>query len=161
MLPHRRSIRDRTAAALAVLSLLGGCAQGQGPSSETVGVLGGAAAGGVLGSQVGSGTGNVVATGVGAVLGALAGREIAKRLSNDEQERAATAERTAVARNEAITWNSPSSGNRGTIEPNRTYTNDQGRTCREYTHTVYAEGRAEKARGTACQQSDGTWSLVG
>ncbi len=155
-----RSAYRNTAAALATMAMLGACAQGQGPSNETLGTVGGAAAGGILGSQVGGGAGNVVATGVGAVLGALAGREIAKRMSGQDQERAATAERTAVARNEAITWNNPESGNRGTIEPNRTYTNQQGRTCRDYTHTVYVDGQPEKVNGTACQQADGTWTLV-
>lgn len=156
----RRVLRT-TAASLAMVAMLGACAQGQRPGNETLGTVGGAAAGGILGSQIGGGTGNVVATGVGAVLGALAGRELAKRLSSQDQERAATAERTAVARNESITWNNPDTGNRGTIEPNRTYTNSDGRTCRDYSHTVYVDGQPETARGTACQQADGTWTLVG
>lgn len=156
-----RSICRTAAAIMATAAMLGGCAQGQRPSNETIGTIGGAAAGGVLGSQIGSGSGNVAATAAGAVIGALAGRELAKRLSDRDRDRAATAERTAVARNEAITWSNPDTGNRGSIEPNRTYTNSRGQTCRDYTHTVYVEGKAETARGTACQQDDGTWSLVG
>jgi len=139
---------------------LGACAQGQGPSNETLGTLGGAAGGAILGSQIGGGSGKTAATAIGAVLGALAGREIARSMSEADQQRAYSAERTAVARNESITWNNPETGNRGTIEPVRTYTNDAGNLCREYTHSVYINGRPETARGTACRQDDGTWRLV-
>ena len=52
----------------------------------------------------------------------------------------------------------PETGNRGTIEPTRTY--QSGQTCREYQHTVYVGGRAEQARGNACRQPDGTWRIV-
>ncbi|WP_225889931.1 RT0821/Lpp0805 family surface protein [Indioceanicola profundi] len=149
-----------TAVAAAAAMSLGACTQGQGPSNETLGTLGGAAGGAILGSQIGGGSGRTAATAIGAVLGALAGREIAQRMSSADQERAATAERTAVARNEAITWNNPDTGARGTIEPVRTYTNAEGNLCREYTHTVYIDGQPETARGTACRQDDGTWRLV-
>lgn len=30
--------------------------------------------------------------------------------------------------------------------------------CRQYTHTLSAKGRDVKARGTACRNSDGTWT---
>lgn len=33
--------------------------------------------------------------------------------------------------------------------------------CREYTRTVTIGGRAQDAYGTACQQSDGSWMIVG
>ena len=32
-----------------------------------------------------------------------------------------------------------------------------GTDCRDYTHTIYINGRPETARGTACRQPDGTW----
>ena len=154
-------IAIRTAAGVAATALfLTACAQQGGPSNETLGTLGGAAGGAILGSQIGGGSGQTAATAVGAVLGALAGRELARRMSPDDQQRAVAAERTAVARNEAITWNSPDTGARGSIDPVRTYTNAQGELCREYTHTVIIDGRPETAQGTACQQQDGTWRLA-
>ncbi|HYE49094.1 MAG TPA: RT0821/Lpp0805 family surface protein [Azospirillaceae bacterium] len=148
-----------TAVALAAALSLGACAEG--PSNKTIGTVGGAAGGALIGSQIGSGSGKTAATIIGGVLGALAGREIADRLSDDDRERATSAERTAVARNETITWSNPDTGNRGSINPSRTYTASDGRLCREYTHTVYVNGQAEEARGTACRQEDGTWTLVG
>ena len=33
--------------------------------------------------------------------------------------------------------------------------------CRQYTHTVYIDGRPQTMRGTACRNPDGTWQAVG
>jgi surface antigen len=33
--------------------------------------------------------------------------------------------------------------------------------CRDYTHTIYIDGRPQVARGTACRQADGRWQAVG
>jgi len=166
------SIRKSLACAVLALSLTacqtGGGGYGQQSSggfgnmsgSETVGTLGGAAAGALLGSRFGGGAGKVATVGIGTVLGALAGREIARRVSGTDERQAVAAEQRAVASNEPISWNNPETGNRGTIQPQRTYRNDTGQTCREYTHTIYVDGRAEAARGTACRQPDGTWQLV-
>lgn len=129
-------------------------------SSETVGTLGGAAAGALLGSRFGGGAGKVATVGIGTVLGALAGREVSRYITGDDSRRAATAEERAISTNSPITWNSPETGNRGTVQPQRTYQNAGGQTCREYTHTIYVEGRAETARGTACRQPDGSWQLT-
>ncbi|HEV7369042.1 RT0821/Lpp0805 family surface protein [Arenibaculum sp.] len=140
---------------------LGACAQDGtgGIDSGTIGTIGGAAGGALLGSQIGSGTGQLAATAAGTLIGALAGREIAGRLAPAEQRQAVAAERTALTRNEEIAWSNPESGRRGVIEPVRTY-EQNGRLCREYVHTVYIGGQAEMARGTACQQPDGTWQIV-
>lgn len=150
----------KTAICAAMALGLAACESGSGVSGSTVGTLGGAAAGGLLGSQFGGGTGKLAATAVGTLLGALAGREAGRRLTENDGNRAATAERRALAQNETISWNNPESGTRGTIDPQRTYTNANGQLCRDYTHTIFVDGRAEQATGTACRQSDGNWRLV-
>jgi surface antigen len=33
-------------------------------------------------------------------------------------------------------------------------------TCRQYTHTVYIDGKPQVTRGTACRNSDGSWIAV-
>lgn len=129
-------------------------------TAETIGTLGGGVAGALLGSQFGGGVGKVATIGVGSVLGALAGREAARYITGTDSRRAADAEERAMASNKPITWNNPESGNRGVIEPQRTFKNPTGQTCREYTHTIYVGGRPETAHGTACRQPDGTWKLV-
>jgi len=85
---------------------------------------------------------------------------VSRYITGSDSRRASDAEEQAVASNSPITWNNPETGNRGTIQPQRTYQNSYGQTCREYTHTIYVEGRAETARGTACRQPDGTWQLT-
>ena len=159
------SIRKTLTCAVLVLSL-GACQPPGGGfesmnSSETVGTLGGAVGGALLGSRFGGGAGKVATIGIGTVLGALAGREVSRYITGNDSRRAAAAEERAMASNEPITWNNPETGNRGTIQPQRTYQNSTGQTCREYNHTIYVEGRAETAHGTACRQPDGTWQLAG
>lgn len=156
----------RKTAICATLALsLGACAQGGtdgfgGVSGDTIGLLGGGAGGALLGSQVGSGSGRLAATAAGTLIGALAGRAVARQLDTTDEQRAIAAERNALARNDEITWNNPQTGNSGKIQPVRTYELQNGQLCREYAHTVYIEGQAETARGTACRQSDGTWQIV-
>ena len=152
--------RKSAIAVLAALSFSLGACEGM-STGEGVGTLGGAAGGALLGSQIGGGSGQLAATAVGTLAGALAGRQLGRYLQQgSEQETAAQAEQTAISQNEPIQWNSPDTGKRGTVEPIRTWQDESGRTCREYQHTVYIEGRAEKARGEACQQADGSWRIV-
>jgi surface antigen len=152
-------MRRTTIAAFAALSLGLGACEGMN-TGQTVGTLGGAAGGALLGSQIGGGSGKLAATAAGTLVGALAGRQLAGYLQGNDQQTAVQAEQTAVSRNEPIQWTNPETGNRGTIEPTRTYQGESGQTCREYQHTVYVGGRAEQAHGTACQQPDGTWRIV-
>jgi len=32
--------------------------------------------------------------------------------------------------------------------------------CRQFTHTIYIDGKPQTARGTACRNPDGTWQPV-
>ncbi|HET8726982.1 MAG TPA: RT0821/Lpp0805 family surface protein [Alphaproteobacteria bacterium] len=142
--------------ALTAGALLAGCTTGG--TKQTVGSLGGAVAGGLVGSQIGGGTGQLIATGAGALLGAFLGSEIGASLDRADQMAAQqTAQRTfeTVPTGQSATWRNPDSGHYGTITPTRTYQANNGY-CRDYTHTIYIDGRAETARGTACRQSDGT-----
>ncbi|EWY38757.1 membrane protein [Skermanella stibiiresistens SB22] len=152
-------MRKTTIAAVAALSLGLGACEGMN-TGQTVGTLGGAAGGALLGSQIGGGTGQLAATAIGTLVGALAGRELGGRLQGNDRDTAVQAEQRAVSQNEPIQWSNTNTGNRGTIEPIRTYQNETGRTCREYQHTVYIGGQPERASGTACQQPDGSWRIV-
>ena len=160
-------LRVTAIAAVAALSL-GACQTGNNSgggiggmnTSETVGTLGGAVAGGLLGSRFGGGAGKLATTAIGTLVGAYAGQQLARHFSPADQNRASDAEERAVANNQTITWNNPQSGNSGTIQPVRTYQGTDGQTCRDYNHTVVIDGRTEVARGTACRQADGSWKLV-
>ena len=51
------------------------------------------------------------------------------------------------------------SGRYGNVVPGPAAQID-GASCRQYTHTVYIDGRPQVERGTACRNPDGTWTIV-
>lgn len=158
-----------TMLALVATLSLGACAQdGQQNSwgmgnKETIGALGGAVIGGTLGSKIGGGSGKGWATGAGAVLGFLAGSSVGRSL--DAADRAAAERAWGQAHSAPIghevRWHNPESGHSGSYTPIRegrsTATNGR---CREYKQSIFIDGRAETATGTACENSDGTWTVV-
>lgn len=150
------------AATLALLLATSACAYHDQRPKETIGALGGAAAGGLLGSQIGSGTGQLVATGAGVLVGALIGGSIGRGLDDVDRIRAKKAEETAYTApiGETITWNNPESSNSGTVTPVRDGTSSSGDYCREYQQTVTIGGKTEESYGTACRQPDGAWQVV-
>lgn len=155
----RRSMRLPIVALLASLTLAG-CTE-YGPK-QTIGGLGGAAAGGLLGSQIGHGSGRLWATGIGAVLGAFAGSEIGASLDRADQAYAEQAASQAYMApvGQPIQWNNPQSGNYGQIVTTRDGTAANGAYCREYQQTVTVGGRSQQAYGQACRQPDGSWQIV-
>jgi len=139
-----------------------GCAeQGYGPK-QSVGTLGGAALGGLLGSQFGSGTGKLATTAVGVLIGALAGSEVGRSLDRADRtyaDGAVTRAQTAPL-GETITWNNPQNGNRGAITPVRDGTSTSGQYCREFQQSITVAGKTQQGYGIACRQPDGTWRVV-
>jgi len=131
-------------------------------TKQTVGTLGGAAGGALLGSQFGHGTGQLVAVGIGTLLGAFVGSEIGKSLDDTDRLKAQAAAQQAYAApiGQQVNWNNPNSGNRGTITTTRDGYTNSGSYCREYQQTIIVGGRSERAMGTACQQPDGTWKIT-
>lgn len=149
-------------AATAGTLFLAACTSGGVGPREGVGAVAGAVAGGVIGSQIGSGAGRVVATTVGAVAGGIIGAEIGRALDERDREVALATEYRALEYGRAgrpEVWRSESTGNYGEVVVGPGYTVN-ALDCRDYTHTVYIEGRARVARGTACRQPDGTWRIV-
>jgi surface antigen len=134
-----------------------------GPREET-GTLLGAITGAVVGSQIGGGTGErVAATVTGAMIGGLIGNRIGAALDDDDKKRAYEAQVQALEYGEPgapIAWRNPDSGRYGSIIPGPAY-DQSGRQCRQFTHTIYIDGKPQTARGTACRNSDGTWIAVG
>lgn len=131
-------------------------------NKQTIGAGTGAVLGGVVGSKFGKGTGQLVGVGLGAVLGGMIGNEIGRSLDKADQmyaNRAMDQAATAPV-NRTISWNNPESGNYGYVTPVRDGRSNDGRYCREYQQTIYIDGRAQTANGTACQNKDGTWDLA-
>lgn len=145
-----------TAATLAVAGCSG---DGRGISNQDAGIGIGALAGGLLGSTVGKGGGRVAATIVGAFVGGVVGSEIGRRMDEHDRRLAQQAEYDAFERGNsgrARVWRNERNGNYGEVVPSRPYRRGSV-DCRDYTHTVYIDGRPETMRGTACRNPDGTW----
>jgi surface antigen len=153
--------------ATAIVGLgLAGCAgdpqTGTGPKENT-GTLVGALAGAAIGSQFGGGTGERVAAGVaGAAIGGLLGNRIGAGMDDEDKQRAYAAQLDALERGTSgtpVTWRNPDSGRYGSVVPGPAYQSN-GAQCRQYTHTIYIDGKPQTARGAACRNPDGTWTAV-
>ncbi|MGO1075690.1 RT0821/Lpp0805 family surface protein [Inquilinus sp. CA228] len=154
-------MRKYTIAAVLVGAVaLAGC-QDMG-QKQGIGTLVGAGGGALLGSQFGSGTGKLVAVGAGTLIGAWLGNSVGASLDRSDQmyaEQTYNRSFESAPTGTESSWRNPDSGNYGTVTPTRTY-RDSGRDCREFTQTIYVEGRAQTGRGTACRNGDGTWGIV-
>jgi surface antigen len=123
----------------------------------------GALTGAVVGSSLGSNTGTRVAGAIaGAAVGGILGGAIGSSLDEQDRQRAYAAQMQAIQYGEPgapVSWRNPESGRYGTVVPGQAY-QQSGTTCRQYSHTVYIDGRPQTARGTACRNPDGTWTPV-
>jgi surface antigen len=138
---------------------LSACAAEGGPNKQDVGVLTGAAVGGLLGSQFGQGSGQVAATLGGAVLGGLLGGSIGKTMDDADRMRMNHALESSPT-NHTTAWSNPDNGNHYSVTPLRTYTRDSGQPCREYSTVATIGGKRQEIYGTACRQADGSWKVV-
>jgi surface antigen len=158
--------RDRLCGAVLAAMAVTGCAgnpeTGTGPKENT-GTLVGALAGAVVGSQFGGGAGERVAAGIaGAAIGGLIGNRIGASLDDDDRQRAYAAQMQALEAGPSgapVAWRNPDSGRYGSVVPGPVYVSN-GLRCRQYTHTIYIDGRPQVARGTACRNPDGTWTAL-
>jgi surface antigen len=149
-------------AAIPVTACSGNPETGTGPKENT-GTAVGALAGGLIGSQFGSGTGERVAAGMaGAAIGGLIGNRIGAAMDDEDKQRAYAAQIEALERGRsgaAVPWRNPDSGRHGSVVPGPQYQSN-GQQCRQYTHTIYMDGKPQVARGSACRNLDGSWTAV-
>lgn len=136
---------------------------GETSGGEILGTLAGAAIGGLVGSQFGSGTGNKVAIGAGVLAGGFLGNKVAKSMTCQDQAYHYDTTQNALENQQtgqASTWTNPDTGHSGKVTPTKTYTAADGTPCREFSQTIYVDGKYEEVEGTACRQADGTWKPV-
>ena len=153
-------IKLLTLLAIGTLSLTA-CMENTG-NKEMMGTATGAVLGGLAGAQFGKGTGQLVGVGLGAMLGGMLGSEVGKSLDKADLAYADRATQRAYSApiGETISWNNPDSGNSGSITPVKDGRTSGGRYCREYSQTIYVDGRQQTGYGQACQNPDGTWQIV-
>ncbi len=156
---------NAVAAAALMGLLLAACANDpySGPKQDA-GTAIGAITGALFGSSFGSGTsGHVAGAVAGAAVGGVLGNAVGASLDARDRQRAYAAEMQAIEAGEPgapVGWRSPESGRYGTIVPGPPYRSN-GMICREFSHTIYIDGRPQTARGTACRNPDGSWTPVG
>src|SRR5262245_11796294 len=84
-------------------------------------------------------------------------------MDDEDQRRAYAAQMQALEAGRsgtAVGWKNPDSGRYGSVVPGPAY-DSNGLQCRQYTHTIYIDGRPQVAKGNACRNPDGTWSSGG
>ena len=153
-------IRELTILAVAVTGVtLAACSSDSGPK-EVGGTLVGAATGAVLGNAVGGAAGNRAAgTVTGAAIGGMLGNRIGAAMDDEDKRRAYAAQMQALEKGPSgapVAWRNPDSGRYGSIVPGPAY-DSNGKNCRQFTHTIYIDGKPQTARGTACRDPDGNW----
>ncbi|MGE3334939.1 MAG: RT0821/Lpp0805 family surface protein [Rhodospirillaceae bacterium] len=145
--------------AVAASMSLSACAEG---NNQTGATLVGAGLGGLLGSQFGRGDGRLAMTALGTLAGAAIGSSVGKRMDEVDRMKMREAETRAYGApiGEAIIWNNPDTGHRGTVTPVRDGRSQRGEYCREFQSEIIVGGERERGFGRACQQPDGSWKIV-
>ena len=117
----------------------------------------------MIGNAVGGAAGNrFVGTLAGVALGAFLGNRIGAALDDEDKRRAYAAQMQALEAGPSgapVAWRNPDSGRYGNVVPGPAY-QVNGASCRQYTHTVYIDGKPQIDRSTACRNPDGTWSTA-
>ncbi len=128
-------------------------------TDSTAGTVIGGIIGGILGSNIGKGKGKTLATIAGVIVGGTVGNKVGS--SMNERDRYCAGQALGQAQdNQAVAWTNPDTHQEYTVTPQRTYTQNNGQQCRDYTSSVVIDGRNERATGTACKDHDGNWKII-
>ena len=157
-----RSSMVRVLAIVVIGTALVACAADSGPK-EVGGTLVGAGAGAAIGNAIGGSAGDrALGTITGAALGGMLGNRIGAAMDDEDKRRAYAAQVQALESGPSgapVAWRNPDSGRYGSIVPGPAY-DSNGMNCRQFTHTIYIDGKPQTARGTACRNPDGSWQPV-
>ncbi len=130
-------------------------------SPDPAGIIAGALIGGLLGHAVSDGrTGATVA---GVVFGGIAGAALTQNLTCDDRSYAYRTYYDGLNTgkpNQSYDWRNQGNGNRGTFNVGQYYQDRGGFRCATYSQVIYVQGRQQAASGHACQQPDGTWTII-
>ena len=151
----------KIAIALITTIFLAGCIEGG--QKQQMGTIVGAGLGALAGSQIGHGKGQLAAVAIGTLIGAGIGNSVGKSLDRADRLAMQEAQYEALENNRSgtsETWTNPDSGNYGSLTPQRTYQNDDGQYCREFTQIITVGGEEQEGYGTACRRPDGSWEIM-
>ena len=134
--------------------IINGCAD---VSKQSIGAVSGGVIGGALGSTVGKGHGNTAATIAGTVIGGVLGGAIGKSMDDVDKMKMQQALETSHT-NQTTTWVNPDNKTQYAVTPNKTYSNNQGVPCRDFTTRATINGQSQYVHGTACRVN-GKWVI--
>lgn len=130
---------------------------------DPAGALAGAVLGGILGNVAGNRRNETTTTVAGVIAGGALGAALTNKLQCEDRS---YAYKTYINGFNAgrpganYDWQNPQTGTRGRLHILDYYEDEDNFRCSVYTQTVYIGGRAEEARGRACQQPDGAWLMI-
>lgn len=104
--------------------------------------------------------GKVTTSIISAMGGGLIGGSIGSSLSATEKRSALEAEYKALeytTSGQKVTWKGDQASRYGEVVPAQPY-RVGSQDCRQYTQTVFTGGAGVTARGTACRNTDGSWT---
>jgi Ni/Co efflux regulator RcnB/surface antigen len=131
---------------------------------DPAGVIAGAIIGGLLGNAVGRGPGETGATVAGVIVGGALGAALTGKLDCEDRSYAYKTYYDAFneGRPHAVhQWRNPRNGHYGDFRVDDYFYDPAGFRCANYTQQIFIDGRPQAATGHACQQPDGTWTVVG
>ncbi len=127
-------------------------------AGQTSGAVIGALAGGLIGNGLGHGDSRAVNTVAGALVGGIIGGGLGAQLDEADRQAAFDAQYEAVDTGRRRSWRGPR-GSYGYVEPGPEAYRSEGY-CREYTQTIYIDGRPRTGHGLACREPDGSWKVI-
>lgn len=92
------------------------------------------------------------------ILAGVVAGPIGQQLSPGDREIAGKAQLAAIVDGQRRSWKGKG-GTFGFIAPSPVSSGLQGN-CRDYSHTIYINGRPQTGRGSACQSAPGQWRIV-
>jgi surface antigen len=157
-------MRPRLTVALMALALAG-CANEPGTATrqDAGGFFGSATSGFTDSFFASSPTARATNASAGPTANGILSGPVGASLGERDRQRAYAAEMQALETGEPgepTGWRGETPGRYGTIVPGAQY-QARGTRCRDFTHTIYIDGRPQAMRSTACRNPDGSWSPVG
>ena len=130
---------------------------------DPAGVIAGALIGGLLGNALGQRGNRGVPTIAGVVMGGALGAALTRNLNCEDQSYAYNTYYNGFnsgRTNVPYQWRNPNSGNYGEVRVDNYFNDPGGFRCANFNQEIFVRGRPQAARGRACQQPDGTWTVV-
>jgi surface antigen len=128
---------------------------------DPAGVVAGALIGGLLGNAASRGKGGATVAGV--IIGGATGAVLTRNLDCEDRSYAYKSYSdgfNAGRPGARYEWRNPKNGHRGEFLVRDYYDDPDGFRCANYTQQIFVDGRPQAASGRACQQPDGTWTVV-